>query len=110
MTDSANILVLYYSATGNVAQMAHALAEGASRCGAHVRVRRVVETAPTAAVASNSKWQKFLDTCQDEYVALTDIEWCQGIALGSPTRFGNPASQLRAFLDTTGGLWAQGSL
>lgn len=110
MADSANILVLYYSATGNVAQMAHALADGASSLGAQVRVRRVVETAPTTAVASNPKWQKFLDTCQDEYVALTDIEWCDGIALGSPTRFGNPASQLRAFLDTTGGLWAQGSL
>jgi len=110
MTDVPNILVLYYSATGNVAGMAHALAEGAESTGACVRVRRVAETAPLEAIASNPKWQSFTDTCTDEGAELADLEWCDGIALGSPTRFGNSASQLRAFLDTTGGLWAEGSL
>jgi len=101
MTDVPNILVLYYSATGNTAGMAHALTEGAESSGACVRVRRVAETAPPEAIASNPKWQSFIDTCTDG---------CDGIALGSPTRFGNSASQFRAFLDTTGGLWAEGSL
>jgi len=110
MTDTPNILVLYYSATGNIAQMAHSLAEGAGSSGASVRVRHVAETAPAAAIASNPKWQGFVDTCSDGFAELPDIEWCDGIALGSPTRFGNSASQLRAFLDTTGGLWAQGAL
>lgn len=110
MTESPNILVVYYSATGNVAKMAHSLAGGAESSGAAVRVRRVAETAPATAIASNPKWQSFLDTCQDEFVELSDIEWCDGIALGSPTRFGNSASQLRAFLDTTGGLWFKGTL
>ncbi len=110
MADAPNVLVLYYSATGNIAQMAHSLAEGAESAGASVRVRRVAETAPAAAIAINSKWQDFVGSCQDEFAELTDIEWCDGIALGSPTRFGNSASQLRAFLDTTGGLWAQGTL
>jgi NAD(P)H dehydrogenase (quinone) len=110
MTESPNILIVYYSATGNIAQMAHSLAEGAESAGASVRVRRVAETAPAAAIASNPKWQGFMDSCTDEFAELSDIEWCDGIALGSPTRFGNSASQLRSFLDTTGGLWAQGTL
>jgi NAD(P)H dehydrogenase (quinone) len=110
MTESPNILVVYYSATGNVAQMAHSLAQGAESAGGSTRVRRVAETAPAAAIASNPKWQGFIDNCSDELAELADIQWCDGIALGSPTRFGNSASQLRAFLDTTGGLWAQGSL
>lgn len=110
MNESPRILVVYYSATGNVAHMAAELARGAASAGAQTRVRRVSETAPPTAIASNPKWQQFTDTCLDEFVDLADLSWCDGIALGSPTRFGSPASQLRAFLDTTGGLWAQGEL
>lgn len=106
-----NIAIVYYSATGNIAAMANAIGEGAASVGAEVRVRRVAETAPAEAIASNPKWQAHFDEMSNEPVAtLDDLEWADGIALGSPTRFGGPASQLKSFLDTTGGLWFKGAL
>jgi NAD(P)H dehydrogenase (quinone) len=109
---STEITVVYYSATGNVAALARALAEGAESAGAAVRVRRVAETAPSEAVAQNPSWQAFsaVDELATPLVSLADLEEADGIALGSPTRFGMPAAQLKSFLDTTGGLWAQGKL
>ena len=105
------IAVVYYSSTGNIAAMANAIGEGAKSVGAEVRVRQVAETAPAEAIASNQKWQDHFDAMRNEPVAtLEDLEWADGIALGSPTRFGGPASQLKAFLDTTGGLWFKGAL
>ena len=106
-----NIAVVYYSATGNSAAMANAIGEGAASFGAEVRVRQVAETAPAEAIASNPKWQAHFDAMANEPLAtLDDLEWADGIALGSPTRFGGPASQLKSFLDTTGGLWFKGAL
>ena len=110
MVRRPKIAIIYYSATGNVASLAHNLSEGAESLGAETKVLRVHETAPADAIASNAAWQKFVDTASDEFASLTDLEWADGIALGSPTRFGGPASQLKAFLDTTGGLWAHGAL
>lgn len=105
------ILVLYYSSTGNVASIAHAVADGARSEGAEVRSRRVSETAPESAIAQNPRWQAYLKRPDlDPIVELADVEWCQGLAIGSPTRFGGPASQLKAFLDLTGGLWMRGEL
>ena len=105
------ILVVYYSATGNVARLATAIAGGAADGGAEVRTRRVAETAPTEAVAVNPQWQEYLSRADlDDIAILEDIEWADGLAIGSPTRFGGPASQLKAFLDTTGGLWMKGAL
>jgi NAD(P)H dehydrogenase (quinone) len=108
----ALITVVYYSSTGNVAELARALARGAEDAGAEARVRRVAETAPAEAVASNPAWQAFAEQerTSTPVVSLADLEEADGIALGSPTRFGLPTSQLKAFLDTTGGLWAQGLL
>jgi NAD(P)H dehydrogenase (quinone) len=105
-----HVLVAYYSATGNTATMAHSLAKGAEAEGAEVRVRRAAETAPASAVAANPRWQSFVDSALDEVVDLDDLAWADGVALGSPTRFGGPASQLKAFLDTTGGQWMRGEL
>lgn len=106
-----NIAIVYYSATGNIAAMAKAMGEGAASIGAEVRVRRVEETAPADAIVSNPKWQAHFDEMVSEPIAtLDDLEWADGIALGSPTRFGGPASQLKSFLDTTGGLWFKGAL
>jgi NAD(P)H dehydrogenase (quinone) len=108
---STRILVVYYSATGNTARLAESLAEGAREAGADVRLRTVAETAPPEAVASNPRWQAHLDAGPHaELATLDDLEWADGFAFGSPTRFGGPASQLKSFLDTTGGLWAQGKL
>ncbi|AEA28816.1 flavoprotein WrbA (plasmid) [Pseudonocardia dioxanivorans CB1190] len=105
------IAVVFYSATGNVAAMAEALAEGAAKEGAQVRVRPVAELAPAEAIDRNLRWRAWVeDNPYDETATLADLEWADGIALGSPTRFGGPAGQLKEFLDTTGGLWMQGKL
>lgn len=106
-----NIAIIYYSSTGNIAAMAEAMGVGAAAAGAEVRVRKVAETAPPEAIAYNQKWADFVEATKDDTLAsLDDVEWADGLALGSPTRFGGPASQLKAFLDTTGGLWAKGIL
>jgi NAD(P)H dehydrogenase (quinone) len=110
MNRPPRIAVIYYSATGNVAHLAHNIALGARSVGAESRVLRVQETAPPEAIARNPSWQSFVEEATDEMANLSDLEWADGIALGSPTRFGGPASQLKAFVDTTGSLWASGVL
>lgn len=105
------ILVVFYSATGNTAALASSLAAGAREAGAEVRLRTVAETAPQEAIATNPRWQAYVDAGPHaELATLADLEWAHGLAVGSPTRFGGPAAQLKSYLDTTGGLWAQGKL
>ena len=100
------ILVLYFSAHGSVRTMAQLVARGINQvAGASARLRTVPPVAPCTRVAE--------PPVPDEgapYVELTDLEQCAGLALGSPTRFGNMAAPLKHFLDTTGALWAQGAL
>jgi NAD(P)H dehydrogenase (quinone) len=100
------ILVLYYSAGGSVREMAQLVARGIRQvAGASARVRTVPPVAPRTQVAE--------PPVPDEgapYVELVDLEQCAGLALGSPTRFGNMAAPLKYFLDTTGALWAKGTL
>ncbi|MDO9636781.1 MAG: NAD(P)H:quinone oxidoreductase [Thiobacillus sp.] len=100
------ILVLYYSAGGSVREMAQLVARGVNQvAGAAARVRTVPPVAPRTQVAE--------PPVPDEgapYVELADLEQCAGVALGSPTRFGNMAAPLKYFLDTTGALWAKGTL
>ena len=108
------IAVIHYSATGNVYRLAQALAQGAEHAGAEVRLRRVAELAPPEAVAQNPRWaahqQQESGAGGTPLATLADLEWADGIALGSPTRFGGPAAQLKQFLDQTGGLWMKGVL
>jgi NAD(P)H dehydrogenase (quinone) len=108
------VAIIHYSATGNVFLLAQALAEGAREAGADVRLRRVQELAPHDAVSRNSRWSAHLQRMErgDEapIATLSDLEWADGIALESPTRFGGPAAQLKNFIDQTGGLWARGVL
>ncbi|MET9953159.1 NAD(P)H:quinone oxidoreductase [Streptomyces sp. NPDC006339] len=107
---SVKVAVIYYSATGNVHQLAQAVAEGAEKAGAEVRLRRVPELAPDAAIDSNPAWRAHVDATAGavEVATLDDLEWADAYALGSPTRFGNVAAQLKQFIDTSGGLWNQG--
>ncbi|MDX3195779.1 NAD(P)H-dependent oxidoreductase [Streptomyces sp. MN03-5084-2B] len=108
---STRILVVYYSSTGNTAGLAGSLAAGAREAGADVRVRTVPETVPAEAIARNPRWQAWVDAGpHHELATLGDLEWADGLAVGSPTRFGGPAAQLKSYLDSTGGLWAQGKL
>lgn len=109
---SARIAVVYYSATGNVHQLAESLAEGAESVGAEVRMRRVPEIAPAEAIAANPAWQAHHEAVSEhvEEAKVADLEWCNGYALGTPTRYGNVAAQLKQFIDATGPLWAAGKL
>ncbi len=106
------VAVIYYSATGNVHEIADAIAEGARQEGAEVRVRRVAEIAPEAVIRENEEWHAHHQATKDavEEATLDDLEWADGIAFGTPTRFGNPAAQLKQFIDTAGGLWSEGRL
>ena len=105
------IAVIYYSATGNVHRLAHALAEGARDEGAEVRVRHVEEVLAEQLISQNQYWGRHRSEVEDEPVAsLADLEWADGIAFGTPTRFGNVAAQLKAFLDLAGELWERGAL
>lgn len=108
----ANITIVHYSATGNVHALASAMGAGAESEGAEVRVRRVVETAPADAIEQNPAWAEYAGWAEEnvEEVTLDDLDWADGIALGSPTRFGLPAAQLKNFLDQTGGLWYRNAL
>src|SRR6188768_3280201 len=105
------IAVIYYSATGNVHALAEAVAEGAAEAGAEVRLRRVAELAPKEAIDSNPAWRANTDATADIPLATNeDVRWADGLALGSPTRFGNVSAQLKEFLDRTGPLWFAGEL
>ena len=108
---SPKIAVIYYSSTGTVHELAEAVAEGARKEGAEVRLLRVSELAPEEAIAANDAWSAHASATKDIPVATpADIEWADAVIFGSPTRFGNIASQLKQFIDTLGGLWAQGKL
>ncbi|MCO1576984.1 NAD(P)H:quinone oxidoreductase [Crossiella sp. SN42] len=105
------VAVIYYSSTGSVHALAQSIAEGASGAGAEVRVLKVPELAPAEAIASNPAWQAHAEATKDVPVATAaDVEWADAVIFGTPTRFGNVASQLKQFLDTLSGLWAQGAL
>jgi NAD(P)H dehydrogenase (quinone) len=107
----ARIAVIYYSATGNVHAMAHAVAEGAASEGAEVRVRHVAELSEEMLISLNQYWGRHRSEVESEPVAqLDDLDWADGIAFGTPTRFGNVAAQLKLFLDLAGDLWQQGKL
>ena len=102
----ARVLVLYYSSYGHVEALAHAMADGARAGGASVDVKRVPETAPQD-VAVSSKFK--LD--QPAPVATAaELESYDAIVVGTGTRYGRVSSQMAAFLDQTGGLWARGAL
>jgi NAD(P)H dehydrogenase (quinone) len=107
----ARIAVIYYSATGNVHRMAHAVAEGAESEGADVRLRHVAELSDELLISQNQFWGRHRSEVETEPVAqLEDLEWADGFAFGTPTRFGNVAAQLKVFLDLAGELWQQGKL
>ena len=100
------VLVLYYSRHGAVRQMAQLVARGVGEVqGASARVRTVPPVSPTSEATSPA-----VPEAGAPYVELSDLQECAGIALGSPTRFGNMAAPLKHFLDTTSGLWLSGAL
>jgi NAD(P)H:quinone oxidoreductase type IV len=111
MSDPIKLAVIYYSSTGTVHELAQSIVDGAEKTGAEVRLRKVAELAPESAVAANQAWADHAQATSDIPVAAPeDVLWADAVIFGSPTRFGNVASQLKQFLDTLGGAWAQGQL
>jgi NAD(P)H dehydrogenase (quinone) len=111
VTDPVRLSIIYYSATGTVAELAKTMADEAEKAGAEVRLRKVVEFAPDAAIDALPAWRANVDATQDISVAvLDDVLWADAVVFGSPTRFGNVAAQLKNFLDSLGDGWRQGKL
>jgi len=100
------ILVLYYGRDGAVEQMARLVARGIEQVpGAAARVRTVPQVSATCEAV-----EKDVPDTGAPYAELKDLEQCAGLALGSPTRFGNMAAPLKYFLDSTSALWLKGVL
>ena len=103
--DKNFLLILFYSASGAVKNLAHAIADGAEDEGIIVKLRTVPK------ISSNTeKIEGNLSEKGEIYCTKDDLINCSGIALGSPTRFGSMASAMKYFLDSTGDLWATNSL
>src|SRR5512145_1975754 len=111
MSATVNVAVVYYSSTGTTHAMAERLSQAAEKAGADVRLRQVAELAPDEVVASVDAWARHREQTKDLPVATPDdVVWADVVLLGSPTRFGNVASQLKQFIDTLGPQWGQGLL
>lgn len=102
----SKVLVLYYSTYGHVETMAYAVAEGAREAGATADVKRVPETVPEE-IARSSHFK--LDQAAP-VATIDELESYDAIVIGTGTRFGRISSQMAAFLDQAGGLWARGAL
>lgn len=107
--NNLKLAVVYYSMGGTNYQMAKWAAEAAQEIGAEVRIVKVRELAPKEVIEKNAGWKAFVELTQDvPEASAADLEWADAIIFSTPTRFGNMASQMKQFLDTMGGLWAQG--
>ncbi|ADH97967.1 NAD(P)H:quinone oxidoreductase [Salisediminibacterium selenitireducens] len=111
MTD-VNVAVVYYSSTGTNHQLAKWAEEGAKAAGAaNVKFLRIPELAPEAAIASNPAWEAHYNETKDIPEATPDdLDWADAVIFSIPSRFGTVPGQVKQFIDTTGGLWAQGKL
>jgi NAD(P)H dehydrogenase (quinone) len=108
---AVKLAIVYYSTYGTNHAMAEIAAEAAKAAGAEVRLRRVAETAPEAVVNAQDAWKAAAETQSSIAVATPeDMEWANAYLFLTPTRFGQATSQLRAFIDTLGGVWFKGGL
>lgn len=111
MATPVKIAIVYYSSTGTITGIARELHDAALKSGAEVRLVKAAELAPQAAIDSNPAWAaNHAATAGVPHATPEDIEWADAVIFGTPTRFGNVSAQLKQFIDTLGGLWAQGKL
>ncbi|GAA5514712.1 NAD(P)H dehydrogenase (quinone) [Deinococcus carri] len=113
MTNSSpvRLTIVYYSTYGTNHQMAEVAAEAAREAGAEVRIVKARETAPQEVVNGQDAWKAQQErTAHIPEATPADLENADAILFSSPTRFGGAASQIRAYIDTLGGLWATGAL
>ncbi len=105
------LAILFYSTYGHNRKMAEFAAETARAEGADVRLLRIAETAPAEVVNGQDAWKAEVEAASKYKAATTeDMEWADAYLFSAPTRFGAAPSQLRAFIDTLGGVWSQGKL
>ena len=106
------ILIAFYSRTGSTEALAKAIAEGAEAEGATVTLRRAREVVSREVMAQAPGWAESADKMNAQYQAPTaaDAAEADAIVFGTPTRFGNVSSELKAYIDSLGGLWFQGKL
>jgi len=108
---NVKLAIVYYSSTGTIHKMAERLSQAGEKAGAEVRLRQVAELAPEEAIASNAAWSQHFDNTKNEpKAAADDLVWADAVLFGTPTRYGNVASQLKQFMDTLGPQWLQGLL
>ena len=105
MPADARILVLYYSLNGRTAELARYAARGVEAAGAEAIVRTVPPVSTTAEAVDAS-----IPGSGPPFASIEDLSGCDGLLLGSPTRFGNMAAALKYFIDSTSGLWLKGAL
>ena len=107
-----NVLIAFYSRNGSTESLAKVIAEGARSEGADVRLRRAREVVTEEVMAKAPGWRENAQRMNQVYPAPTseDAEWADAIIFGTPTRFGNASSELKAYVDSLGGLWFQGKL
>src|SRR6187455_1266207 len=102
------VLIPFYSRTGTIEALAKAVAEGAQSEGAEVRLRRARELVGHDALSSVPGWKESAEAMNARYPEPTaeDAAWADAVIFGTPTRFGSVASELKAYIDGLGGLWA----
>jgi len=110
--NAVKVLIVFYSRNGSTEALANAIAEGAKSEGAEVILRRAREVAPPEVMQKAEGWSENADRMNAAYEAPTpeDAENADAIILGCPTRFGSMSSELKAYIDSLGGLWFQGKL
>ena len=109
---TTRVLIAFYSRGGVTEALAKAIAEGAVAEGAEVRLRRAREFVGEAVMKTAPGWLEGAKRMNALYEAPTeaDAEWADGIVFGTPTRFGSMTAELKAYIDSLGGLWFQGKL
>jgi NAD(P)H dehydrogenase (quinone) len=106
------VLIPFYSRNSSTEILAKAIAEGAMSEGAEVRLRRAREFVGPEVMRQSPGWSELATEMNAKYEAPTeaDAEWADAIVFGTPTRFGSIAAELKAYIDSLGGLWFQGKL
>ena len=99
------LLILFYSASGSVRNLAHAIADGAEENNLNVKLRTVPKISSNDAIVNSD-----IPESGEVYCSKDDLINCAGLAIGSPTRFGSMAAPLKHFLDSTGDLWSANAL
>lgn len=99
------LLILFYSASGSVRNLAHAIADGAEEQNLKVKLRTVPKIS-----TNNESINSSIPDSGEIYCTKEDLINCNGLAIGSPTRFGSMAAPLKYFLDSTGDIWSTNAL